>query len=301
MGPQIRRGGREVVSGVFDGHGRCGHLVSKLVRDYLPFMVLSHRNALLLADADADADDPVFSDASPSSSADSSGNSSPHPSQMLEEWREACSNAFKAMDNELKLQANMDCAFSGTTAVCAIKQGKDLIIANLGDSRAVLATMSGAGYLKAVQLTTDQKPGLPEEAERIKRCEGRVFALREEPGVMRVWLPGENLPGLAMARALGDSRLKHHGVISTPQVTGHRISDADLFIILATDGVWDVLSNEEVVSIVCATPRKQHASKAVVEAAVQRWKTKYPSSRVDDCSAVCLFLHDQSAAAARKV
>lgn len=42
-------------------------------------------------------------------------------------------------------------------------QGKDLIIANLGDSRAVLATMSGAGYLKAVQLTTDQKPGLPGE------------------------------------------------------------------------------------------------------------------------------------------
>uniref|UniRef100_M8BPI9 protein-serine/threonine phosphatase n=1 Tax=Aegilops tauschii TaxID=37682 RepID=M8BPI9_AEGTA len=235
-----------VFCGVFDGHGRCGHL-------------------------------------------------------MLEEWREACSNAFKAMDNELKLQANMDCAFSGTTAVCAIKQGKDLIIANLGDSRAVLATMSGAGYLKAVQLTTDQKPGLPEEAERIKRCEGRVFALREEPGVMRVWLPGENLPGLAMARALGDSRLKHHGVISTPQVTAHRISDADLFIILATDGVWDVLSNEEVVSIVCATPRKQHASKAVVEAAVQRWKTKYPSSRVDDCSAVCLFLHDHTAAAPTKL
>ena len=114
-----------VFCGVFDGHGRCGHFVSKLVRDYLPFMVLSHRNALLLADADADADDAVFSDASPSTSADSSGNSSPHPSQMLEEWREACTNAFKAMDNELKLQANMDCNFSGTTAVCAIKQVTD--------------------------------------------------------------------------------------------------------------------------------------------------------------------------------
>jgi serine/threonine protein phosphatase PrpC len=294
-----------VFCGVFDGHGRNGHLISKLVRDYLPFMVLSHRNALFLADADLD-DAEHFSDASPSSSTDSSGNSSPHPSQLLEEWREACTNAFKAMDNELKAQANMDCSFSGTTAVCAIKQGKDLIIANLGDSRAVLATMSNSGYLKAVQLTTDQKPCLPEEAERIKRCDGRVFALKEEPSVMRVWLPGENCPGLAMARALGDSRLKHHGVISTPQVTAHRITGADLFIILASDGVWDVLSNEEVVSIVCATPRKQHASKAVVEAAVQRWRTKYPSSRVDDCTAVCLFLQDQltwgsAAAASRKV
>ena len=292
-----------VFCGVFDGHGRCGQFTSKLVRDYLPFMILSHRNALFLADAD---DDLAFSDASPSSSMDSSGNSSPQASastQLLEEWREACTNAFKAMDNELKLQGNMDCSFSGTTAVCAIKQGKDLIIANLGDSRAVLATMSETGYLKAVQLTTDQKPNVPQEAERIKSCDGRVFALKDEPSIMRVWLPGENYPGLAMARSLGDFRLKHHGVISTPQVTGHLITGADLFIILATDGVWDVLSNEEVVSIVCATPRKQHASKAVVEAAVQRWKSKFPSSRVDDCSAVCLFLQDQrwgSAAAARK-
>ncbi|KAL5212353.1 hypothetical protein ABZP36_023200 [Zizania latifolia] len=299
-----------VFCGVFDGHGRCGQFISKLVRDYLPFMILKHRNALFLA-ADDGGDDLAFSDSSPSSSTDSSGDSSPRPSvtaQMLEEWREACTNAFTAMDGELKLQANIDCAFSGTTAVCAIKQGKDLIIANLGDSRAVLATMSETGYLKAVQLTVDHKPSVPQEAARIKSCEGRVFGLKDEPGVMRVWLPGENSPGLAMSRSLGDFSLKRYGVISTPQLTAHRVTGADLFIVLASDGVWDVLSNEEVVSIVCATPRKQHASKAVVEAAVQRWKSKFPTSRVDDCSAVCLFLRDQSwgnaaaaaAAAARK-
>ncbi|KAJ1278608.1 hypothetical protein BS78_04G091700 [Paspalum vaginatum] len=283
-----------VFCGVFDGHGRCGQLVSKLARDYLPFMILSHRNALLLGSGAAvDDDDAVFSDASPSSSTDGSGVPSPSPAQLLEEWREACANAFEAMDKELKLQAGMDCNFSGTTAVCAIKQGKDLVVANLGDSRAVLATMSETGYLSAVQLTTDQKPSVPQEAERIKRCNGRVFALKDEPSVLRVWLPDEDCPGLAMARSLGDFRLKRHGVVSEPQVTHRRVAPGDLFIILATDGVWDVLSNEEVVSIVCATPRKQHASKAVAEAAAQRWRAKYPASRVDDCSAVCLFLRDQ--------
>ncbi|KAJ1255452.1 hypothetical protein BS78_K218200 [Paspalum vaginatum] len=283
-----------VFCGVFDGHGRCGQLVSKLARDYLPFMILSHRNALLLGSGAAvDDDDAVFSDASPSSSTDGSGVPSPSPAQLLEEWREACTNAFEAMDKELKLQAGMDCNFSGTTAVCAIKQGKDLVVANLGDSRAVLATMSETGYLSAVQLTTDQKPSVPQEAERIKRCNGRVFALKDEPSVLRVWLPDEDCPGLAMARSLGDFRLKRHGVVSEPQVTHRRVAPGDLFIILATDGVWDVLSNEEVVSIVCATPRKQHASKAVAEAAAQRWRAKYPASRVDDCSAVCLFLRDQ--------
>ncbi|XP_062223696.1 probable protein phosphatase 2C 12 [Phragmites australis] len=292
-----------VFCGAFDGHGRCGQFVSKRVRDFLPFMILSHRNALFLAAAGDDDNDLAFSDVSPSTSTDGSGSSSPQPSpaQLLEEWREACTKSFEAMDKELKLQ-DVDCNFSGTTAVCAIKQGKDLIIANLGDSRAVLATMSEAGYLKAVQLTTDQKPNLPQEAERIKSSNGRVFALKDEPSVFRVWLPDVDCPGLAMARSLGDFRLKRYGVVSEPQVTHRRITAGDLFIILATDGVWDVLSNQEVVSIVCTTPRKQHASKAVAEAAAQRWRTRYPSSRVDDCSAVCLFLRDQDwgSAAARR-
>lgn len=162
-----------VFCGVFDGHGRCGQFVSKLVRDYLPFMILSHRNALLLAEDD----DPAFSDASPSSSTDGSGGgSSPAPTQLLDEWREACTNAFDAMDRELKLQPNLDCNFSGTTAVCAIKQGKDLIVVNLGDSRAVLATMSDTGYLKAVQLTTDQKPNVPRELNLL-----HLFFLRIDP------------------------------------------------------------------------------------------------------------------------
>ncbi|KAK3152530.1 hypothetical protein QOZ80_2BG0160240 [Eleusine coracana subsp. coracana] len=280
-----------VLCGVFDGHGRCGQYVSKLVRDYLPFMILSHRNALFLSSSDDDQ--AAFSD-STSPSSEGSGRISASPAQVLEEWREACVSAFEAMDRELKVQPNLDCEFSGTTAVCAIKQGKDLVVANVGDSRAVVATISDAGgYLKAVQLTTDQKPNVPEEAERIKRCGGRVFALKDEPSVARVWLPDEDAPGLAMSRSLGDHRLKRHGVVAEPRVTHRRVGPGDLFMVVATDGVWDVLSNEEVVSIVCAAPRKQHASKAVAEAAAQRWRTRYPSSRVDDCSAVCLFLRDQ--------
>jgi hypothetical protein len=143
-----------VFCGVFDGHGRCGQLVSKLVRDYLPFLILSHRNALL----PDDDEDPAFSDAASLSSSSSTDDAS----SLLEEWRGACAGAFEAMDRELKVQAPaVDCSFSGTTAVCAIKQGRDLVVANVGDSRAVLAATSESGYLEAVQLTTDQKPSVP--------------------------------------------------------------------------------------------------------------------------------------------
>ena len=57
--------------------------------------------------------------------------------------------------------------------------------------------------------------------------------------------------------------------------------------------VWDVLSNEQVVSIVWSVGSKEEASKAIVEAAVRAWRRKFPSSRVDDCSAACLFLQER--------
>jgi len=75
------------------------------------------------------------------------------------------------------------------------------------------------------------------EAERIKRCKGRVFALQDEPEVPRVWLPFDDAPGLAMARAFGDFCLKEYGVISIPEFSHRQLTDRDQFIVLASDGV----------------------------------------------------------------
>lgn len=75
------------------------------------------------------------------------------------------------------------------------------------------------------------------EAERIKRCKGRVFSLQDEPEVSRVWLPFDDAPGLAMARAFGDFCLKEYGVISIPEFSHRVLTDSDKFIVLASDGV----------------------------------------------------------------
>ncbi|KAE9599952.1 putative PPM-type phosphatase domain, protein phosphatase 2C family [Lupinus albus] len=64
------------------------------------------------------------------------------------------------MDKEVKLQKNLDFSCSGTTAVVVIRQGEGLVIANLGDSRAILGRIHDE-ELVAIQLTTDLKPGLP--------------------------------------------------------------------------------------------------------------------------------------------
>lgn len=54
--------------------------------------------------------------------------------------------------------------------------------------------------------------------------------------------------------------------------------------------VWDVLSNEEVVEIISSAPTRASAAKILVEGAAREWKLKYPTSKMDDCAVVCLYL-----------
>lgn len=54
--------------------------------------------------------------------------------------------------------------------------------------------------------------------------------------------------------------------------------------------IWDVLSNKEVVDIIASAPARTSAARALVESAVRAWRYKYPTSKVDDCAVVCLYL-----------
>lgn len=67
---------------------------------------------------------------------------------------------------------------------------------------------------------------------------------------MRVWLKHQELPGLAMSRSLGDKIAQSVGVSPVPEVKEFLISPQDRFIVLASDGVWEFLPNEEVARIV---------------------------------------------------
>lgn len=141
-----------------------------------------------------------------------------------------------------------------------------------------------------------------------------------------------------MARAFGDFCLKNFGLISVPDLSCLCLSEKDEFIVLASDGVsdtswiyslstsvfcsnflyilgftfcfclyfhlmqiWDVLSNKEVVEIIASAPARSSASRALVQYAVRAWRHKYPSAKVDDCAAVCLFLDTSNSSAASSI
>ncbi|KAM5580937.1 putative protein phosphatase 2C 52 [Rosa sericea] len=277
-----------IFCGVFDGHGPHGHLVARKVRDALPLKLLSFLNASQ-SRSNVSSKTCFRGNVKKPDGGETEKDASPEEKLNLE-WREAFMKSYKSMDKELRSHPNVDCFCSGSTAVTLVKQGSNLFMGYIGDSRAILGSKDSSDSMIAIQLTVDLKPDLPREAERIKRCKGRVFALQDEPEVPRVWLPFDDAPGLAMARAFGDFCLKEYGVISIPEFAHRILTERDQFIVLASDGVWDVLSNEEVVEIVSSAPSRSAASRYVVDAAAREWKLKYPTSKMDDCAVVCLFL-----------
>jgi len=122
----------------------------------------------------------------------------------------------------------------GTAALVALFEhdSRRIIIANSGDQRAVICR----GDL-AIQLTNDHKPDDPNEILRIHHCGGYVTENKRVDGI------------LALSRALGDADLQPH-VTYEPEVMAVDLVPEDRFLIIACDGIWDVLSNEQAVEIV---------------------------------------------------
>jgi len=127
----------------------------------------------------------------------------------------------------------------GCTAICVLLREGDILAANAGDSRAVLCR---AG--QAVELSHDHKPASEVEKARIEAAGGY---LEDTPGGARV------NGNLNLSRAIGDLEYKkrldlppeQQIICSTPDVLTEQRTPEDEFLILACDGVWDVLTNQE--------------------------------------------------------
>lgn len=177
---------------------------------------------------------------------------------------------------------------SGTTCVGAYIRGSKMYVANVGDSRAVMANDSGNGVLKAKDLSKDHKPDDPIERKRIEEWGGYVMDPPEEGLSARVYLDPEfTMIGLAMARSIGDYAVKEVGVIAEPDVEEYDLNPSDRFMILASDGVWEFISSQEAVDIVndqiefgCHA-----ACEELIQVAATRWAEEEGDYR-DDITAV---------------
>lgn len=177
-----------------------------------------------------------------------------------------------------------------------------LLVANIGDSRAVLCTArnlpGSTGGLMALPLSVDHKPDREDETKRVESKGGVV----DFQGVWRVFTPGPTSFGgqtiarwgLAVSRAFGDLLLKEPekydcvgvapgGLITAvPEIQAMELNPTeDRFLVLACDGVWDVLSSEEAVSV-CA---EQESTLKAADGILRR---TYASNSDDNLTAVVI-------------
>ncbi|GBF94055.1 agc pkg kinase [Raphidocelis subcapitata] len=206
-------------------------------------------------------------------------------------------------------RAGVNLTSSGTTATAVLQLGNRIWAAAAGDSRAILCRRARAGgdgdgsgdgerhggpepgsaddgsgssaaspRWRAQPLTLDHRPRRPSERERVETAGARVQPKRLASGRLvgepRVWLdPPAAGPGLLLSRSLGDLLSSTVGCTSDPEITYATLRPwEDRFFVVASDGVWDVLTNDQVCDIVTDAPDPHEACRRVLDAALYEWE-----------------------------
>ena len=216
-----------IYMGVCDGHGFFGHEISGYLRENLP-MDLNHVIKTRKIDVQNDSFDKVC---------------------------EAVNYAYVTENNTLLRNKMIDSNLSGSTCVSIIYTPIKMYVINVGDSRCILGKLNKTtSKFECEVLSNDHKPSVQEEAERIKKKGGRIRPMMDEEGnfvgPLRVYMKDKDMPGLAMTRSFGDYFAYTAGTIPDPEISEHIFSEEDKFLILASDGLFEFMTNEEIVEIV---------------------------------------------------
>lgn len=202
--------------------------------------------------------------------------------QMLDNVSKGIKTGFLELDDKMRKEmpeivSGMD--KSGSTAVCAMVSPEYFFFANCGDSRAILCRDGKVEFF-----TTDHKPFHPNEKERIQNAGGSVMIQRVNGS-------------LAVSRALGDFEYKNvegkgpceQLVSPEPEVFIERRSQTDEFIVLACDGIWDVMSNEELSDFVRSRLELTHDLKEICNMVVDTCLFKVSVNFISCCVCISNF------------
>ena len=222
------------IFGVMDGHGDDGHFASQFVSRYIVNRIKNHPKIKKL-----DEPKEIYK-------------------QFVAKGYEIIANIY--LDADVQIQKEkFDVTRSGTTVVLVIQLEEHLICANTGDSRAILIYDNNYDdnlvNSKVYPLSYDCKPELPEEKKRIYESGGVVekayYSDDEDDPIIpfRVWAKGEDYPGLAMSRSIGDMDAKKVGVIPNPQIVEYTIDYFSKYMLICSDGIWEFINNEHAMKI----------------------------------------------------
>lgn len=267
-----------------DGHGSEGHLVSDFVKNQIK-EYFNNKKIYAINNKNKEFSFNKF------------GMSFEIYDKLKHNNYELIKNFYENTNKKLS-DTEFDINFSGTTCIMVFKIGKKIICSNVDDSRAILVerklifeekTNSILNKYEIIELSHDHKPNNKGEKERIEKCGGEVAQefLNEEDEKsdlpFRVWKEGCNYPGLAISRSLGDKIAEKIGVISEPEFIEAEINKNSKYIIMGSDGVFEYLTNNDILEIsnkYLNNDNLQKACKIIVEKAATLFRQK--ENRVDD-------------------
>ena len=174
-----------------------------------------------------------------------------------EDIKQAVINSFEKIDKEINEKNFKNETGSTGTVLLLYKDinspsGKSILCANVGDSKAYLITKT-----EMKLITKDHKCTDSNEVQRIRNSGGIVFRERVFGTLM-------------LTRSFGDKEMKKYGVLSTPDIFLKNVEDEDLFVIIASDGVWDVVEEDEIFKMSKDKISSNDFSKKIVNLAKER-------------------------------
>ena len=216
-------------------------------------------------------------------------------SEKLQNISKYIDASFIQTNIKLNTDERIDSTFSGSTCSSLIYSPKKIITINVGDSRCILGKYNNEKWFPKI-LTRDHKPNEKDELDRIISSGGKVEPLKDPygnfVGPARVWKKEGDVPGLAMSRSFGDEVGHEVGVIVNPEINEYEFVNEDKFIILASDGIWEFISNEEAIDIVkdfYLIDDIKGALNFLYKEASKRWIME--EEIIDDITIILIFLN----------
>ena len=115
---------------------------------------------------------------------------------------------------------------------------------------------------------------------------GEVVDIHGDPP--RVWVEGKDYPGCAFTRSLGDYLAEDIGVTADPEMLTTRLTTNDEILVIATDGIFEFMANQEVIDVCSRSDCPLMACQSLVEAAYDQWLIH--ENRTDDITVIVCFL-----------
>ena len=284
--PNVNNTHNAKIFGIFDGHGKYGDKLSQEIRDnFIDFF--SDKNKY---------EKEIFKDYEQRLSNDD--NLEKIYKYMTKNNYREINQFFKEINSKLhdKYLSNNICFNSGTTSnILMILNDKNtqtlnkIISINLGDSKCILINKEN----KIFELNERHTPDNIKEKERIEQNGGEISRVDwADFGPLRIFYKNKPYPGLSMTRAFGDFNAENLGFNTIPDIVEYDINEKKpKIIILATDGIWQFLSNEQVKNIILPYYDEDNINGGIqklVGSARKMWETKNPRF-IDDITIILIF------------